>query len=69
MLFIVVGLTLFAVGRRFQVMLDLWRKWQGAIAALPGLEKDAKRGVWTFIKWAAIGLLIVWAAARINTYA
>ncbi|MGW5684922.1 hypothetical protein [Nonomuraea sp. NPDC003754] len=68
MLFIIVGLVLFAVGRRFQVMLDLWRKWKGTLAALPGMEKDAKRGVWTFIKWAAIGLIVVWAAARINTF-
>jgi hypothetical protein len=67
-LFIIVGLVLFAVGRRFQVMLDLWRKWKGTLAALPGMERDAKRGVWTFIKWAGLGLLIVWAASRINTY-
>jgi hypothetical protein len=32
------------------------------------MERDAKRGVWIFIKWGAIGLLVLWAAARINTY-
>jgi hypothetical protein len=68
MLFIIVGLTLFAVGRQFQRSLDLWRRWKGTLAALPGMERDAKRGVWIFIKWGAIGLLVLWAAARINTY-
>lgn len=68
MLFIIVGLVLFAVGRRFQVMLDLWRKWRGTLAALPAMERDAKRSVRTFIAWAALGLLVAWAAARINTY-
>lgn len=68
MLFIIVALLMIEVGRRMQTMLDLWRRWRGTLAALPGMERDAKRGVWTFIKWAAIGLLVVWAAARINTY-
>jgi hypothetical protein len=68
MLFIIVALLMIEVGRRMQTMLDLWRRWKGTLAALPGMERDAKRGVWTFIKWAAIGLLVVWAAARINTY-
>lgn len=68
MLFIIVGLLLFAVGRRFQVMLDLWRRWKGALAALPGMERAAKSAVWTFIKWASLGLLVVWAASRINTF-
>jgi len=68
LLLIIVGMMLFIVGRRFQVMLDLWRRWQGTLAALPKMEQDAKRGVWTFIKLAALVLLIVWAAAiRLNT--
>lgn len=68
MLFIIVALVAIEGGRRLQVMLDLWRRWKGTLAALPGMERDAKRGVRTFIKWAVIILLVVWATARINTY-
>lgn len=67
-LFIAVALLAIEVGRRLQVMLDLWRRWKGTLAALPGMERDAKRGVRTFIKWGLLILLVVWAAARINTY-
>lgn len=64
LLFIIVSLLAIEVGRRLQVMVDLWRKWRGTLAALPGMERDAKRGVWTFIKWGALGLLILWIATH-----
>ena len=68
LLFIIVSLLGIEVGRRFQTMLDLWRRWKGTLAALPGMERDAKSAVRTCIKWGLIILLVTWAASRINTF-
>ncbi len=62
------GIALFIVGRRFQQALDLWRKWRGTLAALPGMEKDARRSVRTLVKVALVTLVVLWAVANMGRF-
>ncbi|MFD1937974.1 MULTISPECIES: hypothetical protein [Nonomuraea] len=65
-LFIVVAFAAYIVGRRFQQMLDLWRRWRGTKAALPGMRKDAWRGVRTLLKVGLVAAVLFWAVTHIH---
>jgi hypothetical protein len=65
-LLIIIVLIGFALGRRFQRSRDLWLKWTNTLAALPGMEKDAKKGRWLFIKGSLVVLLVLAIAIRIK---
>lgn len=68
MIIIIVGMTLFIVGRKFQQALDLWNKWKDTLAALPGIEADARRGRRVFIKVAVVAAIILWAINNMGRF-
>jgi hypothetical protein len=67
-LIIFVVMAVFVAGRKFQQMLDLWNKWQGTKAALPGMRTAAWASVRLLIKVGFIAFLVICAAAYIGYF-
>lgn len=72
-LLIVVAIAFIFVGRRLQRTIDLYGRWrkaiadlQGARAALPGIRKDFRGGVFTLAKVILVGAFLIWAASNID---
>lgn len=68
LLFVALTFVVFAVGRRFQQMVYLWRKWRDTVTALPGMRKDAWGGVRVLVKVAAGAAVVFWLVTNIDRF-
>jgi hypothetical protein len=67
-LFIAIAFALFVAGRHWQQMIDKWRGWQEAKAAVPVSRKAAWGSVRTMIRVGLIAALVFWVATNINYF-
>ncbi|MFI7616674.1 hypothetical protein ACIBP6_36150 [Nonomuraea terrae] len=73
MILIIIAFAFVIVGRRLQRAIDLYNKWQDAVAnlakavaALPGIRGDFWRGIGTLLKVAFVATILFWAAINLD---
>ncbi|MCT9933483.1 hypothetical protein N5079_25035 [Planotetraspora sp. A-T 1434] len=68
LLFIAIAFALFAAGRQWQRMADLWKGWRESVAAVPVRRKAAWGGVKTMIRVGLVAALVFWLVTNINYF-
>ncbi|PZG19534.1 hypothetical protein [Nonomuraea aridisoli] len=76
MILIIIAFAFIIVGRQLQRAIDLYGKWQGAVAnlakavaALPGARGDFWRGIGSLLKVAFVAVILFWAAVNLDLLA
>ncbi|NRQ36882.1 hypothetical protein HII36_34340 [Nonomuraea sp. NN258] len=65
-LFIIIGIALFAAGRRFQTMLLTRRVWRDTARTVTVRKEVAKSAFKAMIGMALIAVFVIWVALNLN---